>query len=107
MHIPVYAELRRHFSNASGGSPDDDRVDQAIRSFAARVVGRSRRVLSHAIELRQLKERFSGPQINVLTPDAKAKWFSLIKNHADALRRETSALREDLAPIFFNNEGAE
>ena len=104
--IPVYAELRRHFSNASGGSPDDDRVDQAIRSFAARVVGRSRRVLSHAIELRQLKERFSGPQISVLTPAAKAKWFSLIKNHADALRRETSALREDLAPIFFTNAGA-
>ena len=103
--IPVYVELRRYFSREQNSS-DDDRVDQAIRSFAARAVGRSRRVLSHAIELRQLKERFSGPQINVLTPDAKAKWFSLIKNHADALRRETSALREELAPIFFNNDGA-
>ena len=102
--IPVYAELRRHFSNESGGSSDDVQVDQAIRSFAARVVGRSRRVLSHAIELRQLKERFSGPQIDVLTPDAKAKWFGLIKNHADALRRETSALREELAPIFFTDD---
>jgi len=103
--IPVYAELRRYFSREQNSS-DDDRVDQAIRSFAARAVRRSRRVLSHAIELRQLKERFSRPQINVLTPAAKAKWFSLIKNHADALRRETSALREELAPIFFTNEGA-
>ena len=101
--IPVYADLRRYFSNQLNA--DDDRVDQAIRSFAARVVGRSRRVLSHAIELRQLKERFAGPQINVLTPDAKAKWFSLVRNHADALRRESSALREDLAPIFLNNQG--
>lgn len=97
--IPVYPELRRYYSRAA---LEDDRVDQAVRSFAARVVGRSRRILSHAIELRQLKERFSSPQ--VLTSDAKVKWFSLIQNHTGALRRETSALREDLAPIFFINE---
>ena len=112
--MPAYAELHRYFSHKlttggekqSGGSPEDDRVDHAIRSFAARVVGRSRRVLSHAIELRQLKQRFSGPQLSVLTPDAKARWHSLLKNHADALRRESSALHEDLAPIFFNGEGS-
>jgi hypothetical protein len=111
--IPVYAELRLYFShelnaegqNKSGGSPEDDRVDQAIRSFAARIVGRSRRLLSHAIELRQLEKRFSGRQVNVLTADAKAKWASLLKNHVDALRRETSALRDELAPIFFSVEG--
>jgi RNA polymerase sigma factor (sigma-70 family) len=109
--IPVYTELRRYFSEGntkgqkeSRAALEDDQVDQAVRSFAARVVGRSRRILSHAIELRQLKERFSRPQ--VLTSDAKAKWFSLVQNHTDALRRETSALREDLAPIFFMNEGS-
>ena len=108
--MPAYADLYRYFSHKliaaeekkSGGSPEDDRVDHAIRSFAARVVGRSRRVLSHAIELRQLKQRFSGPELNVLTPDAKARWYSLLRNHADALRRETSALREELAPVFGN-----
>src|SRR5262249_11675979 len=87
--IPVYAELRRYFSHEqneerqkkSTALADDDQLDQAIRSFAARVVGRSRRVLSHAIELRQLKERFSGPQVKFLTPEAKAQWFSLVRNH--------------------------
>ena len=105
--MPAYAELHRYFSRKliAEGSPEGDRVDHAIRSFAARVVGRSRRVLSHAIELRQLKQRFSGSQLDVLTPDAKARWFSLLKSHAEALRRETAALRDDLAPVF-NVEGS-
>ena len=116
--IPVYPELRRYFSRqrdsqsqekTAGLSPQDDRTDQAVRSFAARVVGRSRRTLSHAIELKQLSERFSAPQLDVLTPSARAKWFSMVRDHAEALRRETSLLSQELQPIFFTSEtpGAE
>jgi RNA polymerase sigma factor (sigma-70 family) len=101
--IPVYEELQRYFSQSS---LEHDRVDQAVREFAARVVGRSRRVLSHAIELKQLKERFSAGQLAALTPDAKIKWLGMVRKHAEALRRETVALRQELAPIFFANYGA-
>jgi hypothetical protein len=65
--------------------------------------------LSHAIELKQLSERFSAPQLDVLTPSARAKWFSMVRDHAEALRRETSLLSQELQPIFFTSEtpGAE
>jgi len=111
--IPVYRELSRYFSRqrdsqsqekTAGLSPQDDRTDQAVRAFSARVVSRSRRVLSHAIELKQLSERFPAPQLNVLTPNARAKWFGLVRDHAEALRRETSFLRQELQPIFFSGE---
>jgi hypothetical protein len=116
--IPLYPELRRYFSQhedtqgrekRTGPSGKDDRVDEAVRAFAGRVVGRSRRVLSHAIELKQLEERFSAPQLNVLTPSARAKWFRMVREHAEALRRETLLLSEELQPIFFPTEtpGAE
>jgi hypothetical protein len=111
--IPLYPELRRYFSRrgdaqgqekTAGPSSEDDSTDQAVRAFAARVVGRSRRTLSHAIELKQLSERFSAPQLNVLTPSARAKWFSMVCDHAEALRRETSLLRGELQPILFPTE---
>ena len=111
--IPLYAELRRYFSrkgispvaeNESGPSSQDDRVDQAVRALAARMVSRSGRMLSHAIELKQLSERFSSKQLNGLTPEARTKWLRMIRDHAAALQRETSSLGRELQPIFFPNE---
>jgi hypothetical protein len=64
-------------------------------------VGRSRRVLSHAIELKQLKERFPPKTVNALTSDARKKWFGIIHDHAAAVRAETVILIEQLRPVFF------
>ena len=111
--IPVYSELRDYVSQTGtsrveekelGPSSPGDPVDHAVRALATRVVSRSSRMLSHAIELKQLSERFSSPQLNVLTPDARAKWLRMIHNHAGALQRETSSLRRELQPIFFPTE---
>jgi hypothetical protein len=116
--IPVYTELRHYFSrkgisqvaeNESGPASQDDRVNQAVRALAARMVSRSSRMMSHVIELKQLSERFSSSQLTGLTPDARAKWLRMIRDHAGALQQETSSLRRELQPIFFPNEryGAE
>jgi len=106
--IPVYHELRRYFSrtNTSGPSSDDQLTDQAVRAFASRMVSRSRRMLSHAIELKQLSERFSMVQLNALTPQARVRWLSLIRDHAAALQQESAMLSRDLQPIFFPTEAS-
>ena len=111
--IPVYADLyvylSRHGDNQklgkTVGSPSEDsRVDEAVRAFAVRVVSRSRRALSHAIELKQLSERFSATQIEALSPSARIKLFGMLRVEAEALFEETSQLRAELQPIFFATE---
>lgn len=112
--IPAYADLHRYFSrpgtlraesSASGDLSADDAVDQAVRVFAARVVGHSRRALSHAVELKRLSGRFSETELASLSPSARATWSIMVRNHAEALRREISLLCGELQPIFFANEG--
>ena len=106
--IPAYKELHQYFSrNAASRQRDSDPhsstddTDRAIRTFTAQVVSRSRRVLSHAIELKQLKERFKAGTLNALSPDARKKLLGMIRNHAEAVRGETRSLLEQLQPIFF------
>jgi hypothetical protein len=107
--IPAYEELHRYLSRQvpsaqrddRGQSSTDDSTDKAIRMFASQVVGRSRRILSHAIELKQLKERFPPKTVNALTSDARKKWFGIIHDHAAAVRAETVILIEQLRPVFF------
>ncbi|HKY28336.1 MAG TPA: sigma-70 family RNA polymerase sigma factor [Pyrinomonadaceae bacterium] len=103
--IPVYDELHRYFSHGhattSGPLKDDQTV---IHEFAARIVSRSRRTLSHAIELKRLAERFSPEQLRALTPEARAKWLVMLRDHSGALHRETSLLQRELQPVFFPTE---
>ena len=100
--IPLYSELRRYFAAQLGPGAPSDQVDKKVRELAARVVGQSGRALGHALELKQLISRFSDEQLNDLTPSARAKLFSLVRNHAEALRREIASLRGELQPILFN-----
>jgi RNA polymerase sigma factor (sigma-70 family) len=99
--IPLYAELRRYFS-ATGQT--DERLDQLVRECAARVVSRSQRALSHSLELRQLSSRFSAAELEQLTPSARTKWASLVRNHAEALRRELSTLDGELQRTLSSTE---
>lgn len=91
--IPLYQDLRRHFSATV---QTDEHLDQLVREFAARVVSRSQRALSHSLELKQLSSRFSAAELEQLTPSARTKWASLVRNHAEALRRELSTLDGEL-----------
>ncbi len=107
--IPAYEVLHRYFSGQAasgqrdngGQSSTDDSTDKAMRMFATQVVARSRRALSHAIELKQLNKRFPPKTVNALTSDARKKWFGMIHDHAAAVRAETVVLIEQLRPVFF------
>ena len=100
--IPLYSELRRYFAEQLGPGAPSDQVDKKVRELATRVVGQSGRALGHALELKQLTARLSEEQLNELTPSKRAKFFTLVRNHAEALRREIASLRGELQPIFFN-----
>ena len=101
--VAVDAELRRYFSNERGSlqpaSTSKD-VDELIRIYCSRVVNRSYRILFQAIELDQLTTRFATADMQSITPDARAKWFQMLRLHATALQRETVSLRGQLVPVF-------
>jgi len=100
--IPADAELRAHFAARLS---DGGRVDAEIKQFAARAMGHSRQALLHASALRRLVGRFTPEEARALQPDARAKWLSMIREHAGAYRREVAALRAQLAPVFGSHGG--
>lgn len=100
--IPADAELRAHFAARLS---DGARVDAEIKRFAARAMGHSRQALLHASALRRLVGRFTPEEARALGGDARAKWLSMIREHAGAYRREVAALRSQLTPVF-GSDGA-
>lgn len=102
--IPLYSELSHYFAAHEGAGQTEQYRDQLVREFAARVIGRSQRALAHSLELKQLGSRFSAAQLDRFTPSARAKWVSLVRNHAEALQRELSTLDGELRQIIFSNE---
>ena len=102
--IPLYEELSRYFAAHDGAAQTEQYRDQLVREFAARVISRSQRALAHSLELKQLGSRFSAAQLDQFTPSARAKWVSLVRNHAEALQRELSTLDGELRQILFSNE---
>lgn len=95
--IPADAELRAHFA---AHLSDGERVDAAIKQFAARAMSHSRQALLHASALQQLVRRFTPEKARALDTDARAKWVSMVREHAGAYRHEVAALRAQLAPVF-------
>ena len=100
--IPLYAELRHYFS---AQVQMDAHLDQLVREFAVRVVSRSQRALGHSLELKQLSSRFSAKELEQLTPSTRTKWASLVRNHAEALRRELATLDGELQRTISAYEG--
>ena len=99
--IPLYTELRQYFS---AQVQTDEHLDQLVREFAARVVSRSRRAVGHSLELKQLSSRFSANELAQLTPSARTRWASLVRNHAEALRRELTTLDGELQRTLSANQ---
>lgn len=100
--IPADAELRAHFGARLA---DGTRVDAEIKQFAARAMSHSRQALLHASALRRLVGRFTPEEARALQPDARAKWLSMVREHAGAYRREAAALRAQLTPVFVSRGG--
>lgn len=100
--IPADAELRAHFAARLA---DTNRVDAEIKQFAARAMSHSRQALLHASALKRLVGRFTPEEARALQPDARAKWVSMVREHAGAYRREVAALRTHLSSVF-DSQGA-
>ena len=95
--IPADAELRAHFAARLA---DGERVDAAIKQFAAQAMNHSRQALLHASALRDFARRFTPEEVRALDAEARAKWVSMMREHAGAYRREVAALRAQLSAVF-------
>ncbi|HEX8188194.1 MAG TPA: RNA polymerase sigma factor [Pyrinomonadaceae bacterium] len=94
--VAADAELRRHFSGRGGG----EQLESEIIRFAVRESARSRRALQHAWALKRLSARFDARELDALDEGARLKLLSMIREHAEAVRREASALGAELRPVF-------
>jgi RNA polymerase sigma factor (sigma-70 family) len=95
--VPADEELRRHLLR---GGREGDALEADVISFSMRVSARSRNALQHAWALKRLAERFSPSELNALDQSARAKWLSLLREHAAAVGLEAAALRQELQPVF-------
>jgi hypothetical protein len=96
--FPAYSELRAYFLNSKGFSNEQSEVE--ARQFAHRMLERSHNAMRHVGALKQLVRQFPAEDIGRLTPEARAKWLSMIHAHARAFRQEMIGLRQELSPVF-------
>ncbi|HEX6649443.1 MAG TPA: hypothetical protein VF075_07880, partial [Pyrinomonadaceae bacterium] len=90
-------DLRRYFAKTDPGGPGDE----LIRAYSSRVVNGAYRAVFHAIELRKLINRFANVDMRTVTPDARAKWLTMLREHAASFARENALLRREIQPVFF------
>jgi hypothetical protein len=95
--MPADNELRAYFASRLIGN---EAIDREIGRYAGRVMGLSRQALLQASALKSLLDRFSPEEMRALSPDARAKWVAMIREHTQSYRREVGALRQELRPIF-------
>jgi hypothetical protein len=95
--IPVYDDLRRYFGALGRASEGD----AAVRRFADRILDLSSQAMSHIWALQRLAQKFSPQELAALTPEARAKWLTMISGHARHFEKATEMLRSDLEPVFF------
>ena len=101
--VAVDNELRAYLSLRDPSLQSGDGLDEAVRSISSRIVNRAYRALFHAIELKRLVNRFVNVDMRTLTPDARAKWLEMLREHAAAFESETLILRQEIQPIFFSS----
>lgn len=98
--MAVEPELRAYFARESGNT------DEAVRRFAARMVGLSNQGMDHLWAMKRLLNQFSAEEQRALTTEARAKWLGLIRAHARSYQQSTQSLRRDLQPVFFPSQSA-
>lgn len=96
--MPADLELRAYFASRLVG---DEAIDREISRYAGRVMGHSRQALLQASALKRLVQRFSSEEMRAMSPEARAKWVAMIREHTQSYRRDAAALRQELRPIFY------
>jgi hypothetical protein len=93
--IAAEPDLRAYFARVGKDT------DEAVRQYAARMVGLSNQAMDHVWAMKRLLNQFSPEELRALTPEARAKWFGLIRAHARSYQQTTQSLRRELQPVFF------
>jgi RNA polymerase sigma factor (sigma-70 family) len=96
--VPAAPELRAYLSRQKGMS--SEALEEEMRRFADRVMGRARQARRHALALKQIAERFSPDDLRALDPEARNQWRAMMSQHAVAVQQELEALRRELQPVF-------
>ncbi len=96
--MPAEAELRAYLSREK--SLSGEALDQEVRRFAEREIGRARHARRHAVALKQIAERFSADDLRSLDENARKQWRTMIGQHARAAQQELESLRRELEPAF-------
>jgi hypothetical protein len=94
--IAADAELRR-FLLSNGHGVD---IDSATRTFANRVIDRSRQAVMEAGIIRDLLAAFSHDERASMDRQTSQQFGRLIQQHAHAVQQQTALLRLDLQPVF-------
>ncbi|HEY2974598.1 MAG TPA: sigma-70 family RNA polymerase sigma factor [Pyrinomonadaceae bacterium] len=95
--IPAAPELRAYFSRQGIAG---EALDDEVRRFADRVMGRTRQARRHALALNQIAQRFSADDLQALDGESRNQWRAMIGQHARAIQQELEALRRELQPMF-------
>ncbi len=94
-------DLRAYFEKQNPNGP----TDEAIRNYSSRMVNSAYRALFQAIELKQLINRFANVDMRTVAPDARAKFFAMVHEHAIGFEHENVVLRQEIGPVFFPETG--
>jgi DNA-directed RNA polymerase specialized sigma24 family protein len=101
--IPAYADLKRHFSTATGlaeHGPNDQSsetaADHRIERFSASILKRSRNAVLHVWALKHHADEAPGS----LGDADRSLLEGMIADHLKAIHSETAGLAAELGPIF-------
>jgi hypothetical protein len=93
---PSDSELRKYFMSRV----PPDAVDSEIRTFTQAVLNNSRQAVLRASALQKLVQRFSASDLQSLSPDAREKWSTMIREQTIGYQRSVAAVRNDLGRIY-------
>jgi len=93
---PSDSDLRTYFMSRV----PPDAVDSEIRRFTQAVMSNSRQAVLRASALQKLVQRFSASDVQSLSPGAREKWSTMIREQIIGYQRSVAAVRNDLRRIY-------
>jgi hypothetical protein len=97
--IAVDRELREYLSTTRSGPSHGNDIDSDVNAFASQTVNRSYRAVFHAVELKDLADRFSNTNMRSISAEAQDKLHEMIRTHAKGFMREYAILRRDIEAV--------
>jgi hypothetical protein len=93
---PSDSELRAYFMSRV----PPDAVDSEIRTFTQAVMNNSRQAVLRASALQKLVQRFAASDVQSLSPDAREKLSTMIREQIIGYQRSVAAVRNDVRRIY-------